>query len=95
MLVYRLNNMLSTLEKTEGSVTNGQSREVDDIGHTRHRIKTIKERNTTQETKMLSNTDSQVLFLNQNTHVRVCVCRSINSFSSFFPQQSKHSWNSW
>jgi hypothetical protein len=90
MLVYRQNNILSTLEKTEGSVTNGQFREIDNIGHTRHRIKTNKERNTTQETKMLSNTDSQVLFLNQNTHVRVCMPER-KSFFLFFSQQGKHS----
>ena len=28
-----------TLEKTEGAIKNGQSRETDSIGHTRHRTK--------------------------------------------------------
>jgi len=37
------------LEKTEGSIKNGQSRDTDNIGHTRHRTKTNKTQKHNQE----------------------------------------------
>jgi len=50
-----------TLEKTEGALKNGQSRDIGNIGRTRHRtkIKKIQNQNTEtmQKTKMMSNTD--------------------------------------
>jgi hypothetical protein len=45
------------LEKTEGAIKNGQSRETGNIGHTRHRTKTSKANNTIQKTKNMSNID--------------------------------------
>jgi hypothetical protein len=45
------------LEKTEGAIENRKSRETGHIGYTRHRTKTNKTKNTTQKTKMISNTD--------------------------------------
>ena len=39
------------LEKTEGEIKNGQSRETGNIGHRRHRMKTNKTKNTTQKTE--------------------------------------------
>ena len=53
------------LEKTEGAIKNGQSRETGNIGYTRHRSKSNKTKNTTQKTKKMSNTDThQKLGLN-------------------------------
>jgi len=45
-----------TLEKTEGAIKNGQSRDTGNIEHTRHMTQTNKT-NTTQKTKKMSNTD--------------------------------------
>ena len=45
------------LEKTEGAMKNGQSRQTGNFGYTRHRKKTDKTKNTTQKTKKMSNTD--------------------------------------
>jgi hypothetical protein len=45
------------LEKTKGAIKNGQSRDTDNIGYTRHRTKTNKTKSTTQKTKKMSNTD--------------------------------------
>jgi hypothetical protein len=42
-----------TLEKTEGTIKNGQSRETGNIGHRRHRKKTNKTQNTAQKIKNL------------------------------------------
>jgi len=36
------------LEKTEGAIRNGQSRETDNSGHTSRKTKTNKAKNTTQ-----------------------------------------------
>ena len=44
------------LEKTKGTIKNGQPRDTGNIGYTRHRTKTIT-KNTTQKTKEMSNTD--------------------------------------
>jgi hypothetical protein len=41
----------------QGAVKNGQSRENDNIGYTRYRMKTIKTQNKTQRTKQMSNID--------------------------------------
>ena len=43
------------LEKTEGAIKNGQSRETGNIGFTRHKTKTKKAIKTKQTTKNLSN----------------------------------------
>jgi hypothetical protein len=45
------------LFKIEGVIKNGQSREIANIGHTIHNTKRNKAKNTTQETKFMSNTD--------------------------------------
>ena len=45
------------LEKTEGAIKNGQSRETSNIAYTRHRTKTNKAKTTTQKTKKISNTN--------------------------------------
>jgi Sec-independent protein translocase protein TatA len=45
------------LEKIKGAIKNGQSRETANIGYTRQRMKTNTTNNTTQKTKMMSNTD--------------------------------------
>jgi len=37
-----LNNQKKTFEKTEGAIKNGQSRETDNIGYTRHNTNTHK-----------------------------------------------------
>ena len=37
---------------------NGQSRETDNIGYTRHKAKTNETKNPTQKTKKMSNTDT-------------------------------------
>ena len=44
------------LEKTEGVINNGQSRDTGNTGYTRHRTKTNKTKNITQKTKKMSNT---------------------------------------
>jgi hypothetical protein len=44
-------------EKPEGAMKNGQSRETVNTGHIRHRLKTNNNKNTTQKTKKISNTD--------------------------------------
>ena len=44
-------------EKTEGAIKNGQSRDTDNIGYTRHRTKTKKTQKKTQKTKNMSNMD--------------------------------------
>ena len=41
------------LEKTKGTIKNGRSRDTDNIGYTRHRLKTNKTTNKTQNTKHL------------------------------------------
>ena len=45
------------LDKTEGAIKNGQSRDTGNIGYTGQRRKTNKAKNTTQKTKKMSNTD--------------------------------------
>ena len=46
-------------EKTEGAITDGQSRDTGNFGYTRQRTKSKKTKNTTQKTKNnMSNTDS-------------------------------------
>ena len=42
------------LEKVEGAIKNGQSRETGNIGH---KIQNEEKQNTTQRTKQMSNTD--------------------------------------
>ena len=46
LLMYQNNidnhGRLKTLEKTEGAIKNVQSKDTDNIGHTRHRTKTNK-----------------------------------------------------
>jgi len=44
------------LDKSEGAIKNGQSIETGNMG-IQHRTKTNKTKNTTQKTKMMSNTD--------------------------------------
>ena len=44
------------LEKTDGAIKNGQSRETGNIGYTRYKTKTHKAKNTTQKTKTMSKT---------------------------------------
>ena len=41
----------------QGATKNGQSRDTGNIGHTRHRTKTNKTKNTTQKTKIMSITE--------------------------------------
>jgi len=43
--------------KTKGAIKNEQSRKIGNIGYTRHRTNTNKIKNTTQKTKMMSNTE--------------------------------------
>jgi hypothetical protein len=45
------------IRENQGAVKNGQSRENDNIGYTRYRMKTIKTQNKTQRTKQMSNID--------------------------------------
>jgi hypothetical protein len=45
------------LEKTEGAVKNGQSRETGNIRYRRHRTKKIKVKTITQKIKKMSNTN--------------------------------------
>jgi len=45
------------LEKTEGSIKNGQSRETGNTMYTRYRTRTSKPKTTTHKTKPMSNTD--------------------------------------
>ena len=45
-----------SLEKTEGAIKNGQSRETANIGYTRQTTKTHTTKITTQKTKEMSNT---------------------------------------
>ena len=52
------------LEKTKGQIKNGQSRNTGNIGYTGHRRMTNKTKNTTQKTKMMSNTDGPTLPIN-------------------------------
>ena len=44
------------LEKTEGTIKNGQSKNTGNIGYTRHRTKTNKAKYTTQKTTKMRNT---------------------------------------
>ena len=48
---------ITTLEKTERVIKNGQSRDTDNIGYARHRTKTNKAKHTTQKTKTIGSTD--------------------------------------
>ena len=50
-----------TLEKTEGAIKNGPSRDTDNIGHTRHRQN---KSNTTEKTKKVNNTTHQTTGVN-------------------------------
>jgi len=45
--------ILYTLEKTEGAIKNGQSRDTGSTEHTRHRTKTNKTQHRTHKAKML------------------------------------------
>ena len=45
-------------EQTEGTIKNGQYWDAGKIGHTRHRTKTNKHKNTTQKTKKMSYMDT-------------------------------------
>jgi hypothetical protein len=47
-----------TLEKTEGSIKNGKSRETSNIGKQRYRTRTKTAKNTTHEIKTMSNMDT-------------------------------------
>jgi hypothetical protein len=46
-----------TSEKPEGAIKNGQSRENDNIVHTRHTTRQTNQKHTTQKTNTMSNTD--------------------------------------
>jgi hypothetical protein len=52
---------MDNLEKTEGAIKNGQSRDTGNIRYTRHRTKTNKTTNTTQKTKKMSNTNLTII----------------------------------
>ena len=56
-ILYLEKSYKQTLEKPEGGIHNGQSREIGNIGYTRHTTKTNQTKNTTQKTEMLSNKD--------------------------------------
>jgi len=49
---YQIVLLKKTLEKTEGAIKYGQSRETGNIGYTRHKTKANKTKNTTQNTKI-------------------------------------------
>jgi hypothetical protein len=55
----RMDLFKQRLKKTEGAITNEQSRDTDNIGHTRHKKKTNKTQNhnTTQKNNKMSNTN--------------------------------------
>jgi len=58
--IYRSDNGIptnNTLKRTEGAITNGQSRDSGNIEHSRHRMKTNKTKHTTQKTEKRINTD--------------------------------------
>ena len=57
--------ILYTLEKTEGSIKNEQSRDIGYIRHTRHAMKTNKTQtlNTTPQTKNMNNIDPTKLYI--------------------------------
>jgi hypothetical protein len=46
------------LDKTEGAIKNGKSRETSNTGQTRHRAKTNKAENITPKTRKMSNTNT-------------------------------------
>ena len=53
-----MNNIyLYTLEKNEGTIKNGQSRNTGNIGYTRHRTKTNKTKTQHRNLKWVINTD--------------------------------------
>ena len=53
-----LSSINKTLEKTEGAIKNGQSRDIGNIGQTIHKTKTSKTKNTTQTITKMSYTDT-------------------------------------
>ena len=89
-----------TLEKTEGVMKNGKSRDTVNIGYTGHRRKTNKTNNTTQKRKMLRNADTtkyrgltQVLMKGKQfmPRIRRPVCYPYSSvvFDTTIPKQTK------
>jgi hypothetical protein len=50
----------------ERAIRNGQSRDTDNIGYTRHRAEINKAKNTTQKTKNMSNNDSIIKHNTEN-----------------------------
>jgi len=54
--LIKIQQAIKMLEKTEGQIKNGQSRDTGDIGYTRRRQ--TKTKSTTQKTKRIGNTDS-------------------------------------
>jgi hypothetical protein len=53
------------LEKLEGKIKNGQSREAGNIGFSRHRPKTNKTNNITQKLKQGATTSPETYYLTQ------------------------------
>ena len=49
-----VSGVIIKVEQPEGAIKNGQYGDAGKIGHTRHRTKTNKHKNTTQKTKMMS-----------------------------------------
>jgi hypothetical protein len=89
-----------TLEKTEGVIKNGKSRDTGNIGYTRHRTKTNKTNNTTQKRKKMRNTDTtkyrgltQVLMKGRQFMPRIrrpaCYSYSPDVFDTTMPKQTK------
>ena len=52
-----MKNVQSRETVNTGHIRHGQSRETVNTGHIRHRMKTNNNKNTTQKTKKMSNTD--------------------------------------
>ena len=62
------NSVVFTLEKIEGVIIKGQSRDTSNIRHTRHRTKTNKAKNTAQKATKMSN--SKMLDIIIRTHTQ-------------------------